>query len=183
MRSFTRSRSMWDSESVSPIPAMRLLNDMAPPVAIIAFDGMQSHRCAAPPTTSRSTMTTSAPNRAAWVAAVLPAGPPPTITKRMAIATRLVSRLPVAVDGGVGQPHGVDPGRGLGLAELLGLRTTARNGERSARACRRPATRRAGRRRHEPPSGRVDAREVGCGSGARHRVEAAVLAIDRAHPG
>ena len=35
----------------------------APPVAIIAFDGMQSQRCAAPPTTSRSTSVTSAPER------------------------------------------------------------------------------------------------------------------------
>ena len=31
------------------------MNDIAPPVAIIAFDGMQSHRWAAPPTMSRST--------------------------------------------------------------------------------------------------------------------------------
>src|SRR5205085_6820338 len=60
-------------------------NDIAPPVAIIAFDGMQSHRWAAPPTTSRSTIVTSAPRRAACVAAVLPAGPPPMITKRMAM--------------------------------------------------------------------------------------------------
>ena len=34
---------------------------MAPPVAIIAFDGMQSHRWAAPPTMSRSISVTSAP--------------------------------------------------------------------------------------------------------------------------
>ena len=55
---------------------------MAPPVAIMALDGMQSHRWAAPPTMSRSISVTSAPSRAAWVAAVLPAGPPPMITKR-----------------------------------------------------------------------------------------------------
>src|SRR6476659_4567617 len=43
---------------------------------------MQSHKCAAPPTVSRSTSVTSAPSVAATVAAVLPAGPPPRITKR-----------------------------------------------------------------------------------------------------
>ena len=42
---------------------------IAPPVAIIVFDGMQSHRWAAPPITSRSTIVTSAPKRAAYVAA------------------------------------------------------------------------------------------------------------------
>ena len=35
------------------------------------------------PITSCSTIVTSAPRRAAWVAAVLPAGPPPMITKRI----------------------------------------------------------------------------------------------------
>ena len=54
------------------------------PVATIALLGMQSHRCAAPPTTSRSMSVTSAPSDAATVAAVLPAGPPPMITKRTA---------------------------------------------------------------------------------------------------
>src|SRR5205807_1943946 len=58
-------------------------------VAIIAFDGMQSHRLAAPPMTSRSTSVTSAPRRAAWVAAWMPAGPPPTITKRTGIPPRV----------------------------------------------------------------------------------------------
>ena len=56
---------------------------MAPPVAIMALDGMQSHRLAAPPTTSRSIKVTSTPSRAAWVAAWLPAGPPPMMTNRM----------------------------------------------------------------------------------------------------
>ena len=55
---------------------------MAPPVAIIVLDGMQSQRWAAPPTTSRSTIVTCAPSLAAYVAAVFPAGPPPMITKR-----------------------------------------------------------------------------------------------------
>ena len=49
--------------------------DSAPPVAIIAFDGMQSHRWAAPPTMSRSISVTSAPRRAACGGRVLPAGP------------------------------------------------------------------------------------------------------------
>src|ERR1700677_4795631 len=56
---------------------------MAPPVAIIALDGMQSQRLAAPPTTSRSISVTSTPSRAAWVAAWFPAGPPPMITNLM----------------------------------------------------------------------------------------------------
>ena len=34
---------------------------MAPPVAIMALDGMQSHRLAAPPTMSRSMSVTSTP--------------------------------------------------------------------------------------------------------------------------
>ena len=55
---------------------------MAAPVAIMAFDGTQSHRWAAPPTTSRSMSVTWAPRRAAAVAAELPAGPPPMMTKR-----------------------------------------------------------------------------------------------------
>ena len=42
---------------------------MAPPVAIMALDGMQSQRLAAPPTMSRSIRVTSTPRRAAWVAA------------------------------------------------------------------------------------------------------------------
>ena len=67
---------------------MRREKLIAPPVAIIAFDGMQSHRWAAPPTTSRSTSVTSAPRRAAYVAAVLPAGPPPMITNRVATGTK-----------------------------------------------------------------------------------------------
>ena len=64
----------------------------APPVAIIAFDGMQSQRWAAPPTMSRSISVTSAPRRAAWVAAVLPAGPPPMITKRVDTSRRLLAQ-------------------------------------------------------------------------------------------
>ena len=59
---------------------------MAPPVAIMALEGMQSHRLAAPPTMSRSISVTSTPSMAACVAAWLPAGPPPMITKRMATA-------------------------------------------------------------------------------------------------
>ena len=58
--------------------------DMTPPVAIIAFEGMQSHKLAAPPTMSRSMRVTSAPRRAPHVAACTPAGPPPMMTKRTA---------------------------------------------------------------------------------------------------
>ena len=65
-----------------PSRALRPSSASSPPVAIIAFDGMQSHRWAAPPMTSRSTSVTSAPSVAATVAHVLPAGPPPRITSR-----------------------------------------------------------------------------------------------------
>src|SRR5688500_18484718 len=57
---------------------------MTPPVAIMALDGMQSHRLAAPPTTSRSMRVTSAPRRAPQVAACTPAGPPQMIANRTA---------------------------------------------------------------------------------------------------
>ena len=68
--------------STRPISGERRTAARAPPVAIMAFDGMQSHRWAAPPMMSLSIRVTSAPSRAAWDAAVLPAGPPPMITKR-----------------------------------------------------------------------------------------------------
>ena len=61
----------------------------AEPVAIIAFEGMQSHRWAAPPTTSRSTTVTSAPSLAAWLAAACPPGPPPMITNLRAMPARV----------------------------------------------------------------------------------------------
>ena len=51
------------------MPSIRRLKLIAPPVAIIVLVGMQSHRCAAPPTTSRSISVTLAPSRAAYVAA------------------------------------------------------------------------------------------------------------------
>ena len=79
-----RSRATADT-LVRPMPSDGLICDRAPPVAIMAFDGMQSHRWAAPPTMSRSISVTSAPSRAAWVAAWLPAGPPPMITNRFAM--------------------------------------------------------------------------------------------------
>jgi hypothetical protein len=44
---------------------VRRLKLMAPPVAIMVLDGMQSSRCAAPPTRSRSIMVTCAPSLAA----------------------------------------------------------------------------------------------------------------------
>src|ERR687892_1321976 len=82
MRSRSRSRSSRASVPDSPMPPLRSTMPMASEVAIIALEGMQSRRWAAPPTMSRSMSVTSAPRRAAVVAAVLPAGPPPMITKR-----------------------------------------------------------------------------------------------------
>ncbi len=61
----------------NPSPPMRREKLSAPAVAIIALEGMQSRRWAAPPTTSRSTRVTWAPRLAARLAAWLPAGPPP----------------------------------------------------------------------------------------------------------
>ena len=79
----TRSRSASTSRRPSaaiPIECERPSSSSSPPVAISAFDGMQSQRCAAPPTMSRSTSVTSAPSVAATLAHVLPAGPPPRMT-------------------------------------------------------------------------------------------------------
>ena len=84
IRSVSAAMSTSASCCSRPMPWIRRLKLIAPPVAIIVFDGMQSHRCAAPPIVSRSINVTSAPSRAAYVAAVLPAGPPPMITKRVA---------------------------------------------------------------------------------------------------
>ena len=47
-----------------PMPVERRRKLIAPPVAIIVLEGMQSHRWAAPPMTSRSTIVTLAPSRA-----------------------------------------------------------------------------------------------------------------------
>ena len=81
-----------------PIARARVSSESSPPVAIIAFDGMQSQRCAAPPMMSRSMSVTSAPSVAATVAAVLPPGPPPMITRRTGIgpgyATRCFGNVP-----------------------------------------------------------------------------------------
>ena len=51
--------------AVRPISGERPIAARAPPVAIMALDGMQSRRWAAPPITSCSTIVTSAPSRAA----------------------------------------------------------------------------------------------------------------------
>ena len=83
MRADKSSVSTSATACSSPIPVDRRRKDIAPPVAIIVFEGMQSQRWAAPPTTSRSTIVTCAPSRAAYVAAVLPAGPPPMIRNRV----------------------------------------------------------------------------------------------------
>ncbi len=74
-----------------PIERARVSSESSPPVAIMAFDGMQSQRCAAPPMMSRSTSVTSAPRVAATVAAVFPPGPPPMITTRTAIGPGYVT--------------------------------------------------------------------------------------------
>ena len=87
MREMRPSTSTSGCVGSRPMPSMRREKLIAPPVAIIVFDGMQSHRCAAPPMTSRSITVTLAPSLAAYVAAVFPAGPPPTMTKRMVTPT------------------------------------------------------------------------------------------------
>src|SRR5215212_7661823 len=92
MRAASASVSTWAVACSRPIPVERRTKAIAPPVAIIVFEGMQSHRWAAPPTTSRSIIVTSAPQRWAYVAAVLPAGPPPMMTKRVVTASRLDGR-------------------------------------------------------------------------------------------
>src|SRR5262249_31559030 len=73
----------------SPLAFACLSSVSSLPVFTIALLGMQSHRCAAPPMMSRSIIVTSAPSDAATVAAVFPAGPPPMITKRTAMGTRV----------------------------------------------------------------------------------------------
>ena len=63
MRAARASVSTSATACSRPMPVERRRNAIAPPVAIIVFDGMQSHRWAAPPMTSRSIIVTSAPNR------------------------------------------------------------------------------------------------------------------------
>ena len=65
MREIRPSTSTSGCVGSRPMPSMRREKLIAPPVAIIVFDGMQSHRCAAPPMTSRSIIVTLAPSRAA----------------------------------------------------------------------------------------------------------------------
>ena len=65
MRLVRCSTSTVVSTLARPSPPIARVRLIARPVAIIDFDGMQSQRWAAPPTTSRSIITTSAPNRAA----------------------------------------------------------------------------------------------------------------------
>ena len=98
----TRSRSASTSSrpsATSPIARARVSSESSPPVAIIAFDGMQSHRWAAPPMMSRSISVTSAPSVAATVAAVLPPGPPPMITRRTGIGPGYATRAWVTSSG------------------------------------------------------------------------------------
>ncbi len=68
--------------SLSPTSLAMRMAAIRVELATIAFEGMQSHRWAAPPTMASSTRVTSAPSVAATVAAALPAGPPPTTTMR-----------------------------------------------------------------------------------------------------
>src|SRR5580704_7858636 len=77
------------------MPSMleRRANESPPPAAIIALEGIQSHRFAAPPTMSRSIMVTCAPRRAAVAAAAAPAGPPPSMTRRTGMSCRLIALL------------------------------------------------------------------------------------------
>src|SRR5437016_9965244 len=92
IRSPTAGRSSVALAQVSPRAWPRRVTPITPPVAIMALEGMQSHRLAEPPMMSRSTRVTSAPRRAAWVAAWIPAGPPPMITKRTGTTPRYRSR-------------------------------------------------------------------------------------------
>ena len=103
------------------MPSMRREKLIAPPVAIIVFDGMQSHRWAAPPMTSRSISVTLAPSRAAYVAAVLPAGPPPMMTKRMVTPTGYGVRFVVVCPSQVRRVTNSDRPR---VAGLDGLRSS-----------------------------------------------------------
>ena len=70
MRSRRAAGSTAADAAVRPISGERPIAARAPPVAIMALDGMQSRRWAAPPITSCSTIVTSAPSLAAYVAAV-----------------------------------------------------------------------------------------------------------------
>src|SRR6266566_864576 len=130
MRSRRATRSRRPS-AARPITSARSNSDRNPPVAIIALDGTQSHRWAAPPTRSRSMRVTSAPSRAATVAAVFPPGPPPTMTNLTLMWERLTARegcfpravLEEARDAGGGVLGGQDPGeQGPLQVEALGER-------------------------------------------------------------
>ena len=90
MRLVSASVSTSASAGSRPIPEERRRKLIAPPVAIIVLEGMQSSRWAAPPMMSRSTTVTWAPRRAAYVAAVLPAGPPPMMRNRVATVPGLM---------------------------------------------------------------------------------------------
>src|SRR5882724_6755114 len=103
VRSASTSRQ---PEASRPIVSASPSSASALPVATIALLGMQSQRWAAPPTMSRSIIVTSAPSDAATVAAVLPAGPPPMITKRTGTVRRLRAR---ALSGRAHRTDSVQP--------------------------------------------------------------------------
>src|ERR687891_1314525 len=176
MRFLSRSRSSVASGPDSPMPPLRSTIPMASAVAIIALDGMQSRRCAEPPTMSRSISVTSAPRRAAVVAAVLPAGPPPMITKRRGTAPGYVSgpqpspprapppsgRAPTS-GGRSSQPHQAVVGR-----EKLAREAQADDHHVGGDAAQDQVH---DRRLHQHAVDRVDARqdEAGHGAGQEHQ--------------
>ena len=120
------------------------------------WTGCSPSRWAAPPITSCSMMVTSAPSRAAWVAAVLPGRPPPMITKRSAIgggyrpAVRprpaLRSLMAVALQSAWSCPAPCSPGRPMpsptastGAASSPDLRWwPARSSRRPPTSCSAP---------------------------------------------
>ena len=114
---------------------------MAPPVAIMALDGMQSHRLAAPPTTSRSIRVTSTPRRAALVAAWFPAGPPPMITNRMSTGYGQMVPTPSSDSVDTAVPF---------VGQSAGDSRVTRNRSTSWLPSGRPVADRSNARSHEP---------------------------------
>ncbi len=77
IRTRSASGSTSPSRWCSPMPEARLSRASMSPVAIIALDGTQSRRCAAPPMTSRSISVTSAPSARGMGGAGVACGPTP----------------------------------------------------------------------------------------------------------
>jgi hypothetical protein len=83
MRVASSRTSTLPGSATSPSREALRIDPMRMAVAVIVFDGMQSHRCAAPPMMSFSTRVTDAPSDAAVEAACVPPGPPPMIRNRV----------------------------------------------------------------------------------------------------